>query len=150
MPLVIAGNVSKTEPGAQQYFEKVVAPEIGNGVKFVGPVDDAAKAKLLGGASALLFPIQWREPFGIVMIEALACGCPVIGWRNGSVPEVVRHGITGYVVDSLPQMVDAIRTIGAIDRTACRADVETRFNPERLVDGNVKAFSDLLRDCAAT
>lgn len=142
--LVIAGNVSESEPGAKEYFEREVRPHLGLTCEYIGPVDDAAKATLLGGATALLFPIQWREPFGIVMAEALACGCPVIGWRNGSVPEVVKHGETGFIVDSVEQMADAIRNIGTIDRAACRRDAEERFSPTALVDGYLRVFDRLL------
>jgi glycosyltransferase involved in cell wall biosynthesis len=147
MKLIIAGNVSDKEPGAREYFEQVVAPELGDEIEFVGPVDDNAKAKLLGGATALLYPIQWREPFGIVMIEAMACGCPVIGWRNGSVPEVVRDGVTGFVVESMQDMVNAIRRIGVIDRNACREEAENRYSQDALVDGDARVFLDLLEEC---
>lgn len=147
MKLIIAGNVSDQEPGAREYFEQVVAPEMGDDVQFIGPVDDDAKARLLGGAKALLFPIQWREPFGIVMIEALACGCPVIGWRNGSVPEVVRDGVTGFVVESMQEMVNAIRQIDEIDRKKCREEAENRYSQDALVDGDMSVFLDLLEEC---
>lgn len=143
--LKIAGNVSQTESGAQVYYADRVKPELDQQIEYIGPVDDAAKGQLLGGAAALLFPIQWREPFGIVMAEALACGCPVIAWRNGSVPEIVRHGETGYIVDSVDDMAAAIRRIGEIDRAACRRDAEERFSPQVLVDGYLsvieKAFA---------
>jgi glycosyltransferase involved in cell wall biosynthesis len=144
--LIIAGNLSDKEPGAREYFEARIKPELRDGVEWIGPVDDAAKAKLLGGATAMLFPIQWREPFGIVMIEALACGCPVIAWRNGSVPEVIRHGKTGFIVDSLDEMTQAIRDISTIDRAACRADVEARFSPPALVDGYMRVFQQVMGD----
>ena len=143
LPLVLAGNRSDHEPGAEGYFETSIQPHLGPMVEWIGPVDDAGKAELLGGATALLFPIQWREPFGIVMAESLACGCPVIGWRSGSVPEVVTDGKTGFVVDSVKGMVAAIGRVGEIDRSACRRAAEERFSPNVLVDGYVNVFKKL-------
>jgi glycosyltransferase involved in cell wall biosynthesis len=142
--LVIAGNVSETEPGAKEYFQKKVVPHLGPSVEYIGTVNDAAKTTLLSGALALLFPIQWREPFGIVMAEALACGCPIIGWRNGSVPEVIRHGETGFIVDSMDEMVSAIRSVQTIDRNACRRDAEARFHQDALVEGYLRVIGQLL------
>lgn len=148
--LVIAGNVSETEPGAREYFQQSVLPHLGPSVEYIGTVNDAEKATLLSGADALLFPIQWREPFGIVMAEALACGCPIIGWRNGSVPEVIRHGETGFIVDSLEEMVSAIQAIPNIDRNACRRDAELRFHQEALVDGYLRVIHQLLGKRSST
>jgi glycosyltransferase involved in cell wall biosynthesis len=144
MKLVIAGNVSDSEPGAREYFQEQIVPHLGPEIEYIGIVNDVEKTKLLSGARAMLFPIQWREPFGIVMAEALACGCPIIGWRNGSVPEVVRHGETGFIVDSLEEMVSAIRAVSTIDRKACRRDAETRFDQEALVDGYLRVIDKLL------
>lgn len=142
--LVIAGNVSDTEPGAREYFQSQVLPHLGPAIEYIGIVNDVEKMKLLCGAQALLFPIQWREPFGIVMAESLACGCPLIGWRNGSVPEVIRHGETGFIVESMDEMVAAIRTISTIDRNACRRDAESRFGQEALVNGYLRVIQQLL------
>jgi glycosyltransferase involved in cell wall biosynthesis len=137
--LVIAGNIP-TEPGSDDFFKSEVEPSLGDDVQWIGPIDDSGKATLLGGATALLFPIQWREPFGMVMIEALACGCPVIAWRNGSVPEVVQHGETGYIVESPESMAAAIAQVDKIDRHNCRRDVEQRFSSHALVDGDLSVF----------
>jgi len=142
--LVIAGNISDSEPGAREYFDTKVRPHLGPKIEYIGVVDDVAKVKLLGGASALLFPIQWKEPFGIVMAEALACGCPVIGWRNGSVSEVIQHGKTGFIVDSVDEMVAAIKAISSIDRASCRHDAETRFTQDSLVEGYLHSISKLI------
>jgi glycosyltransferase involved in cell wall biosynthesis len=141
--LVLAGNVSN-EPGGPEYFAARVKPNLGPGVEWIGPVADDRKRDLLGGATALLFPAQWPEPFGIVMAEALACGCPVIGWRNGSVPEVVRDSETGFVVDSVAGMVDAIRRAGRIDRAACRRDAEERFSADALVGGYLRVIDQVV------
>jgi glycosyltransferase involved in cell wall biosynthesis len=142
--LVIAGNVSDSEPGAREYFQEQIVPHLGPEIEYIGVVNDVEKTKLLSGASAMLFPIQWREPFGNVMAESLACGCPVIGWRNGSVPEVIRHGATGFIVDSLEEMVTAIRAVSAIDRKACRREAESRFDKDVLVEGYLHVIHKLL------
>ena len=103
IPLIIAGNVPTEHEG---FFREKIEPHIdGDSVRYVGPVDDAQKNVLLGRAHALLMPILWEEPFGIVMAEAMACGTPVIGFRRGAVPEVVDHGVTGFVVDHVDEMV---------------------------------------------
>jgi glycosyltransferase involved in cell wall biosynthesis len=141
--LLIAGSISQ-EPGGPEYFTTKVKPQLGDDTVYVGEVNDEQKRELLGAARALLFPIQWNEPFGIVMAEALACGCPVIGWRNGSVPEVVRHAENGFIVESVAEMAEAIRQIERIDRAVCRGDAEERFSPEALVNGYLRVFEKVL------
>jgi glycosyltransferase involved in cell wall biosynthesis len=101
-------------------------------VEYLGEIDDADKAAFLGNASALLFPIDWPEPFGLAMIEAMACGTPVIGWRTGSVPEVIQQGQTGFIVDSMDEAVAAVDRVSTLDRAAIRATFETRFTAERM------------------
>jgi glycosyltransferase involved in cell wall biosynthesis len=103
-------------------------------IRYIGEVDGDVKRDLLAGADALLFPIEWDEPFGLVMVEALSSGTPVIGFRRASVPEVVEDGRTGFVVDDLDGMVEAIARIDAIDRRACRLAAESRFTVSRMVD----------------
>lgn len=135
--LVIAGNVD--EPHSQ-YFEEEVAPHLNRGqVEYVGPVDDVQKNALLGSAAAFLMPIEWEEPFGIVMAEALACGTPVIGFRRGSVPEVIEHGVSGFVCDTPEEMARAVGRLGELDRHAARARAEGHFSDEVIVD----AYEDL-------
>jgi glycosyltransferase involved in cell wall biosynthesis len=134
MALRIAGNVPRAEDGAEAYFEKEIRPALDGKIEWIGPVGDAAKNDLLGGATGLLFPIQWREPFANVVVESLACGCPVIGWNRGCIPEAIRHGETGFVVNSMEEMMQAIPRIQSLDRSACRGAVEERFNSEYLVD----------------
>jgi len=132
LPLKIA---AKVDPADRAYYEREIRPLLDTpGVEFLGEVDDRTKAELLGEALALLFPIDWPEPFGLAMIEALACGTPVIARGCGSVPEVVVPGVTGYIVDSLDEMVDAVKRVDLIDRRACRRDVEARFTVERMTD----------------
>src|SRR5690242_8257403 len=110
--LIIAGNVSPL-PEEKAYFEEEILPEIdGVQIQYVGPLNDAQKNEYLGQAKALLFPIEWKEPFGIVMIEAMACGTPVIAFGKGSVPEVVDDGITGFITDSAAEMAERIKQIG--------------------------------------
>ena len=125
--LVIAGNqVDSLE--ARAYFAREIQPHI-NGVQvtYVGAVGDTEKNRILGGAAALLMPIEWEEPFGIVMVEAMACGTPVIGFRRGAVPEVVEDDITGTVVDDVAGAVDAVARVSRLDRRAIRARCEQRF-----------------------
>jgi glycosyltransferase involved in cell wall biosynthesis len=129
--LVIAGNVP---PEAQGYFDAEVAPHLGDAVTYVGPVDDAQKDELLGGALAFLMPIEWEEPFGIVMAEALACGTPIVGTPRGSVPEVVREGVTGFIAPTVAGMAEAVGRVGSLSRAACRADCEARFSDTAIVD----------------
>jgi glycosyltransferase involved in cell wall biosynthesis len=142
-PLRIAGNVSD-ETGAREFFEKRVRPQLGDGIEWIGPVDDAAKAPFLQNASALLMPIQWDEPFGLVVAEALACGTPVLAMCRGSLPELIRHGVTGFLCRNTDEIVDAVGRLGQIDRRACREDCERRFSANRMVEDYVAAAEDLL------
>jgi glycosyltransferase involved in cell wall biosynthesis len=140
--LVIAGNVPPGE--GEEYFEREVAPLVdGDQIRFVGAVDDAQKNALLGTAAALLMPIEWDEPFGIVMAEALACGTPVIGFRRGAVPEVVEDGRTGFVVDTPEQMAAAVGRIREIERRACPC--EARFSADVIVDQYERLYTRFAR-----
>jgi glycosyltransferase involved in cell wall biosynthesis len=142
--LVLAGNVP-SDQAAQTYFRTEIEPHIdGTSVAFVGPVDDEQKNALLQSAAALLMPIMWDEPFGIVMAEALACGAPVLGLARGAVPEVIADGRTGFVVKDVDGLVAAVARIPMIDRRACRAAAETRFSPAALVDAYEAIYSDAL------
>lgn len=131
--IIIAGKI-----GNPAYWEKEIAPFVdGKTVVHEGEIDIDKKAALLTGAEALLFPIAWPEPFGLVMIEAMAMGTPVVAYKNGAVPEVVVDGKTGYIVESekgIDGLVDAVRKIGAIDRSVCRAHVEANFTVEKMLD----------------
>ena len=125
--LVIAGNRLSDGPDAG-YFDARIAPHLdGVRVQYIGPVDDGQKNRLLGEAAALLVPIGWEEPFGIVMAEACACGTPVIAFARGSVPEVVRDGVNGFTCLSVDEAIAAVAALGRIDRRAVRADCEARF-----------------------
>jgi glycosyltransferase involved in cell wall biosynthesis len=130
VPLVIAAKVDKVDA---DYFEHVIRPMLDHPlVDYIGEIDEAQKAQFLGKARALLFPIDWPEPFGLVMIEAMACGTPVVAYRHGSVPEVVDEGITGFVVDNETAAVAAVEMTAGMDRAAVRARFETRFSVERM------------------
>jgi len=144
--LQIAGNVP-AEARHQAYFREEILPHLGGkNIEYVGAVDDAAKNQLLGGASALLMPLLWDEPFGIVMAEALACGTPVIGLRRGSLPEIVENGVNGFVCDSLEQMVAAVGRVGQIDRCQCRKIAEQRFSDRVVVDDYERLYTGLLAE----
>lgn len=126
--LIIAGNVSNL-PKEKAYYETEILPFIdGKQIRYIGPVDDAAKNEWLGRAKALLFPIEWEEPFGIVMVEAMACGTPVIAFNRGSVAEVVEDDITGFKVATEREMIAAVGKIQQIDRRSCRTRAKARFH----------------------
>ena len=138
--LILAGNIPDRE-----WFAQAIAPRLdGERIRYVGPVTDAEKNTLLGGVRALLMPILWEEPFGIVMAEAMACGTPVIGFRRGSVPEVVAHGVTGFVVDTAEAMAAAALRLGEISRALARERAERLFSGEALVDGYLAIYRALL------
>jgi glycosyltransferase involved in cell wall biosynthesis len=126
--LLIAGNHADSGP-ERSYWDNLIAPELGqNGIEHVGPVDDSAKCALLSSASALIVPIQWDEPFGIVFAEALACGTPVISCPRGALPEIIRNGVEGFLVNSVSEACDAVTKIQQIDRAACRRRAVNEFS----------------------
>lgn len=142
--LVIAGNVVDSDEG-RRYFEQEVRPHLSFGdVTFLGPVDDEQKKQLLGTTAALLMPIEWEEPFGIVMIEAMANGTPVLGFRRGSVPEIVEDGLTGYVVEDIEGAVAALPRVAILDRMAVRARCGERFSSSVIVDAYERLYYETL------
>ena len=136
--IVLAAKCS--EPAETAYFEAEIKPRLGPDAQWLGEVGGAQKMQLLSTARCLLFPIQWEEPFGMVMIEAMACGTPVVALRRGSVPEVVTHGVTGLVCEHPAELPDAINTVQTIDANACRDDVLTRFHPDTMAAGYERAY----------
>jgi glycosyltransferase involved in cell wall biosynthesis len=127
------------------YYHEVVAPLLaGEGVEYLGEITDAEKAAFLSGARALLFPIAWPEPFGLAMIEAMACGCPVVAFRHGSVPEVVEDGLTGFIVDDVDQAVAACGRLGELDRAAVRARFEQRWTARRMAEDYLAVYQRLI------
>lgn len=132
IPLKIAAKVDVVDRG---YFEAVIKPRLSqSGVEYVGEISDSEKSEFLGNALALLFTIDWPEPFGLVMIEAMACGTPVIARPCGSVPEVMTPGVTGYIAGSVDEMVAAVGKIAQLPREECRREFERRFTVETMVD----------------
>jgi glycosyltransferase involved in cell wall biosynthesis len=142
VPLKIAAKIDKVDRG---YWEEVVRPMVAAhpNVEFVGEINEREKAEFLGNASALLFPIDWPEPFGLVMIEAMACGTPVVAFRCGSVPEVVNDGMTGFVVDDIASAVNAVGRLDQLDRSLVRATFETRFTAERMARDYLEIYRAL-------
>jgi glycosyltransferase involved in cell wall biosynthesis len=133
IPLKIA---AKVDPADREYFESRIKPMLdsASNVEFIGEIDQKRKSSFLGGAIALLFPIDWPEPFGLVMAEALACGTPVIARPCGSVPEIIRHGTTGFVAENIDDLVALTRRVNEISRFACRQEFEARFTAETMAD----------------
>jgi glycosyltransferase involved in cell wall biosynthesis len=141
VPLKIAAKMR--EPGEHEYFERRVRRLLGPEVEFLGEVGGVDKSALLGGARALLNPIRWDEPFGMVMIESMACGTPIVATPRGSMPEIVEAGVTGVVVEGEPALVEALGRLDELDRAACRTAVETRFSARRMVDDHVALYRRL-------
>jgi glycosyltransferase involved in cell wall biosynthesis len=142
IPLRIAAKVDRID---KDYFESVVEPLLHDPlVEFVGEIGEGEKDEFLGNAQALLFPIDWPEPFGIVMIEAMACGTPVIAYRNGSVPEVMEEGRTGFIVEDLDDAVEAVRRLPTLSRARCREVFEQRFTVSRMTRHYVDLYERLI------
>ena len=143
IPLKIAAKVDKVD---EDYFRNDILPLIdGPDVEFVGEINEREKTKFLGEAAALLFPVDWPEPFGLVMIEAMACGTPVLAFRSGSVPEVIEDGVTGKVVDSEEEAIAALPAILSYDRRTVRQRFEKRFTATRMAKDYVRIYRQLLR-----
>ena len=142
LPLKIA---AKVDPVDQTYFDRTIAPLLDNPlVEFIGEISERHKNAFLGQAKALLFPIDWPEPFGLVMIEAMACGLPVIAFPGGSVCEIIDDGVTGFIVDTIEDAVDAVRRLDTIDRRTCRQTFERRFTARRMASQYVDVFRKLI------
>ncbi|UGT64892.1 glycosyltransferase family 4 protein [Nocardia asteroides] len=146
IPLVLAGKCS--EPAEQNYFEEKVRPLLGEQDHVFGMADATAKRRLLSEASCLLFPVRWEEPFGMVMIEAMVCGTPVVALRGGAVPEVVVDGVTGRICDDPAELPAAIAEVRGYDPAACRAHVAANFGAETLGRGYEDVYRKLLRERA--
>ncbi|MDJ0747769.1 MAG: glycosyltransferase [Xenococcaceae cyanobacterium MO_167.B27] len=144
--LLIAGNYS-TVGEAGKYWEEAILPHLDkNGIEYVGTVDDVQKNQLLGQAAAMIVPIEWEEPFGIVFAEALACGTPVISCPRGALPEIVRQGIDGYLVSNIKEACDRVTHLDRINRNNCRQRVEEYFSASVIVDKYEKLYTKLLRN----
>jgi len=148
VPLKIAAKVDAVD---REYFERVVAPLLDDPlVEFIGEIGEADKAAFLGGARALLFTIDWPEPFGLVMIEAMACGTPVLAFRHGSVPEVIDEGVTGVIVDTMDEAVRKLPHVLALDRRTVRRRFDQRFTATRMAKEYVQTYRSLLKKAPAS
>ena len=138
LPLRVAAKIDAADA---QYYREEIAPlfELPF-VEYLGEVTEAEKGELLRGAQALLFPIDWREPFGLVMIEAMASGTPVVAWRAGSVPEVMTENVTGFIVESVDEAVEAVRKAAGLDRRRVRAAFDERFTADRMAREYVRLY----------
>lgn len=142
LPLRIAAKIDKVD---QEYFDTEIAHRLrGRDIHFIGEIGDAQKSAFLGGARALLFPIDWPEPFGLVMLEAMACGTPVIAWNNGSIPEIIEPGVTGFIVESVEEAVAAVHKAARLDRHNIRERCAARFNVERMARDYVRIYRNAM------
>jgi glycosyltransferase involved in cell wall biosynthesis len=140
--LIIAGNININD---EEYFKTAVLPHVdGEQIQYVGEADYQRKRELMAAAHCLLAPITWPEPFGLFMIEAMACGTPVVAFDRGAAPEVIRHRKTGFVVDNMEQMVEAIEEAAQIDPLRCREHVEREFSASRMVNEYIRAYTSIL------
>jgi len=142
IPLKIAAKIDKRDQG---YFDQYIRHLLDHPlIEYVGEISEREKNEFLGNAVALLFPIDWLEPFGLVMIESLACGTPVVAYRKGSVPEVLQHGVSGFIVEHMEDAVKAVQNIGLIDRQECRRVFEERFTAARMAADYLKVYNSVL------
>jgi glycosyltransferase involved in cell wall biosynthesis len=142
IPLRIA---AKVDPADQAFFKQKVERLLDHPlIEYVGEISDAEKNDFLGDAAALLCPYDWPEPFGLVLIEAMACGTPVLAYRRGSIPEIIDHGVTGYICDNLGEMAEAVTAIPLIDRKQCREIFEKRFTVERMVKDYLTVYESMV------
>jgi len=142
MELKIAAKIDKVD---KEYFRNDIKPLLDHPlIEYIGEINETEKNDFLGNAYALLFPINWPEPFGLVMIEAMACGTPVIAFRRGSVPEVMHHGETGFIVNNVNEAIEAVEKIPTISRHCCRYIFETRFSTQHMAEDYLKAYNNLI------
>jgi len=144
-PIVLAGTIDRHQQASMSYFSDVIKPLLDNDqVKYIGPVNQRQKISLLSRAYGLLNPIEWEEPFGMVMIEAMALGCPVISFARGAAPELIAHGETGFLVHGLDEMVQYIPQLANIDRQQTRAHVEHHFSARAMAEGYLRVYNKQL------
>lgn len=144
LPLRIA---AKVDPADQHYYRSTIEPLLDHPlIEFIGEISDAEKDDFIGNATAVVCPYDWPEPFGLVLIEALACGTPVIAYRRGSIPEIIEHGVTGFVCDTLLEMTEAVARIPSIDRRRCRAAFDARFTADRMARDYVALYERIIEE----
>lgn len=141
--LIIAGNISSEY---QTYFDTEIKPQLDEQISYIGAVNDNQKNELLGNALCFLMPIEWNEPFGIVMAEAMACGTPVIGFNRGSVPEVIIHGENGFICNTTEQMIDYVNQVNNLDRNRVRKDAEKRFSKDVIVKQYLDLYKKMINE----
>jgi glycosyltransferase involved in cell wall biosynthesis len=143
LPLIIAAKIVEEE-SAHRYFRKYVKPHLNSQIQWIGEVEEEERNKLMSRALAFLHPAPWREPFGLTLIEAAACGAPVIALRRGAIPEIVEDGKSGFVVNNLDEVCEAIQKVGTIDRAYCRKHALENFNEKRMADGYEEVYKKVI------
>jgi glycosyltransferase involved in cell wall biosynthesis len=143
MRLILAGKVS--EPDEHEYFDTMIKPYLNDMIRYAGEVSDEEKKRLFAGATAFVYPLQWEEPFGIVMIEAMACGTPVVTYKRGAAPELVENGVNGYLADDFEDVIECIGRVQEIKPKRCREYVETHFSVDAMVDGYERVYRQILK-----
>ena len=143
MKLVLAGKVS--EPDEHEYFDTMIKPYLNDKIRYAGEVSDEEKKRLFAGATAFVYPLQWDEPFGIVMIEAMACGTPVVTYKRGAAPELVENGVNGYLADDFEDLLDCIGRVQEIKPKRCREYVEKHFSVDAMVDGYERVYRQIMK-----
>ncbi|MBV9159654.1 MAG: glycosyltransferase family 4 protein [Candidatus Kaiserbacteria bacterium] len=143
MPLILAGKVDAQD---RPYFKEYVEPHLSEKIRLIGEVGDEERNELMSRARCFLHPVTWREPFGLAIIEAMACGCPVVAINLGSIPELIIDGTTGFVVSDTEEMIEAVERIGEISRAACRTHVLSRFSVAQMADGYEKIFAQVVEE----
>lgn len=141
LPLIIAAKLEETD---RPYYHAYVEPYLSEQIRWIGEVDEAERNRLMSKALCFVHAITWREPFGLTLIEAMACGCPVIAYRMGAIPEIVAHGKTGFVVDTMEEMIDSVINIDSIDRAECRRHVLENFSAQKMATGYEKVYKEIL------
>lgn len=143
LPLIIA---AKLDPVDKPYFQQYIEPHLSDDIRWVHEVDEEERNRLMSRAMCFLHPVTWREPFGLTLIEAMACGCPVVAFNKGSIPEIVKNGETGYVVEDIEGMLDAVQNIQKIDRKTCREHALNNFSAEKMTSGYEEIYQKILRN----
>lgn len=146
MRLIIA---AKLDVADESYFQTYIKPRLSSRIEWVGEVDETQRNSLMSKARCFLHPVTWREPFGLTLIEAAACGCPVVAFNRGSIPEIVEHGVTGFAVGDIEEMIEAVEKIDTIDRAACRERALSLFSAEKMADGYEEIYNKILTQGAS-
>jgi glycosyltransferase involved in cell wall biosynthesis len=139
--LIIAGNIPAEH---QLYFDQQIQPFLSTQINYIGSVNDQQKNNLLQNALALLMPVQWNEPFGIVMIEAMACGTPVIGFKRGAISEVISHGKTGFYGETVAELIEAVQQVHLLNRNTIRKIMRSRFNEKLIANQYLKLYQEII------